>query len=98
MERGNFFGRCPQIYVDFCNHNEAMCLLMAASLASCPLNNVLSQELWLIPHVSVMAQPLWESKIVHIDLEIIKDDLQGKDIGLWPVCLWYTKECLIPWS
>lgn len=59
-----------------------MCLLMAASLASCPLNNVLSQELWLIPHVSVMAQPLWESKIVHIDLEIIKDDLQGKDIGL----------------
>lgn len=51
-------------------------------LASCPLNSMLSQELQLIPRVSVMAQPLWESKRVHTDLVVIKDDLQGKNIRL----------------
>lgn len=48
---------------------------------------MLSQELRLIPGVGAVARLLWESKRVHTDLVVIKDDLQGK--ASWPVFVVY---------
>lgn len=44
-----------------------------------------------VPHVGAMAQLLWESRRVHRYSVVIKDGLQGENIG-FPACLWCTEE------
>lgn len=86
MGSDGLLANVPRSTWDFWGCVSHGCLYWPRVLLTARISGILT-----ISHVGAMAPVLWASRRVHRHLVVIKDGLQGNNIG-FPACLWCTEE------